>query len=145
MPVNAGFPLLSSLLKESTQTVRALALCSCCSVASVVCNPIDSSPPGSSVPGILQAGILEWVAISFSRRSSRPRDWTQVSSIVGKCFTVWATRAGTKLSCKSEVTSLLYLRPTGHREGSHDSVLQLDSLLEWLTELRKTVYLLLPV
>ena len=32
-----------------------------------LCNPIDGSPPGSSVPGILQARILEWVAISFSR------------------------------------------------------------------------------
>ena len=51
----------------------------------------------------------------------------------------------TKLNRKSEVTSLLYLRSTGHKEGSHDSVLQLDSLLEWLTELRKTVYLLLLV
>ena len=47
---------------------------------------------GSSVHGILQARILEWVAISFSRRSSQPRDWTQVSRIVGRCFTVWATR-----------------------------------------------------
>ena len=44
----------------------------------------------------------------------------------------------TKLNRKSEVTSLLYLRSTGHKEGSHDSVLQLDSLLEWLTELRKS-------
>ena len=42
--------------------------------------------------GIFQARILEWVAISFSRRSSRPRDWTQVSRIIGWRFTVWATR-----------------------------------------------------
>ena len=47
--------------------------------------------PGSSVHGIFQARILEWVAISFSRRSSWPRDWTQVSHIVGGHFTVWAT------------------------------------------------------
>ena len=39
-----------------------------------------------------QARILQWVAISFSRRSSQPRVWTWVSCIVGKCFTVWATR-----------------------------------------------------
>ena len=39
-----------------------------------------------------QARGLEWVAISFSRRSSRPRDWTRVSHIVGSCFTVWVTR-----------------------------------------------------
>ena len=44
-----------------------------------LCNPIDSSPPGSPVPGILQATILEWVAIPFSRGSSWPRGWTWVS------------------------------------------------------------------
>ena len=41
---------------------------------------------------ILQARILEWVAMSFSRESSQPRDWTQVSSIAGRFFTIWATR-----------------------------------------------------
>ena len=46
----------------------------------------DCSPPGSSVHGIFQARILEWVAISFSRRSSQPRDWTRVSRIVGRCL-----------------------------------------------------------
>ena len=39
-------------------------------------NPIEGSPPGSPIPGILQARTLEWVAISFSRGSSRPRDQT---------------------------------------------------------------------
>ena len=39
-----------------------------------LCNPVDCSPPGSSVHGILQARILEWVAVSFSRGSSQPRD-----------------------------------------------------------------------
>ena len=53
---------------------------------------MDSSLPGSSVHGILQARILEWVAISFSRGTSPPRDWTQVSHIAGRCFTLWATR-----------------------------------------------------
>ena len=53
---------------------------------------MDCSLPSSSIHGILQARILEWVAISFFRGSSRPRDWTQVSRIVGRCFTVWATR-----------------------------------------------------
>ena len=55
-----------------------------------LCNPVDWSPPGSSIHGILQARILEWVAISFSG-SSQSRDWTQVSHIAGLCFTVWAT------------------------------------------------------
>ena len=53
-----------------------------------LCDPMDCSPPGSSVRGILQARRLEWVAIPFSRGSSRPRDGTQVSRIVGKYFTI---------------------------------------------------------
>ena len=59
-----------------------------------LCNPVDCSPPSSSVHGILQARVLEWVAISFSRGSSRPRDRTQVSRIAGRCFNLWATREG---------------------------------------------------
>ena len=55
-----------------------------------LCDPVDCSPPSSSVHGTLQAGILEWVAISFSRGSSQLRDWTWVSCITGGCFTLWA-------------------------------------------------------
>ena len=51
-----------------------------------LCDPMDCSPPGSSVHGILQAGTLGWVATSFSRGSSRPRDQTCVSCITGKYF-----------------------------------------------------------
>ena len=57
-----------------------------------LCDPMDCSLQGSSVHGIFQARALEWAAIAFSRRSSRPRDGTQVSRIAGRCFTVWATR-----------------------------------------------------
>ena len=57
-----------------------------------LCNPVDCSPPGSCVHGILQARILEWVAISFSRGSSQPRDQNQVSCIAGRRFILWATR-----------------------------------------------------
>ena len=53
---------------------------------------MDYSPPGSSVHGILQSRVLEWVAILFSRGFSWPRDWTLVSCIAGRFFTVWATR-----------------------------------------------------
>ena len=59
---------------------------------SCLCNPMDHSPPGSSIHGILQARILEWVVISFFRGSSQPRDWTQVSHIAGRCFNLWSTR-----------------------------------------------------
>ena len=51
------------------------------------CNPMDYT-----VPGILQARILEWVAFPFSRGSSQPRDRSQVSCIAGRFFTSWATR-----------------------------------------------------
>ena len=53
------------------------------------CNPVDCGPPGSSVYGISQARILEWVAISSSRGSSRPRNRTRVSCIVGRFFTFY--------------------------------------------------------
>ena len=56
-----------------------------------LCNPMDCNPPGSSVHGILQARILEWVAIPFSRGFSWPRDQTPVSSIAGRFVTIWAT------------------------------------------------------
>ena len=57
-----------------------------------LCDPMDCNLPGSSVHGILQARILEWVAISSSRGSSQPRDWTWVSCLVGRRFNLWATR-----------------------------------------------------
>ena len=57
-----------------------------------LCDPMDCSPPGSSIHGIFQARVLEWVAISCSRGSSWPRDRTWVSGFVGRHFTLWATR-----------------------------------------------------
>ena len=52
----------------------------------ILCDPMDCSPPGSSVHGILQAKIVEWVAIPFSRVSSQPRNRTQVSNIAASLF-----------------------------------------------------------
>ena len=57
-----------------------------------LCDPMACRLPGSSLHGILQARVLEWVAISFSRGSSQPRDRTQVSRIAGRRFNLWATR-----------------------------------------------------
>ena len=54
-----------------------------------LCDPMDCSPPGSSVHGILQVRILEWIAIPLSMGSSWSRDWTQVSHIAGRFFTGW--------------------------------------------------------
>ena len=57
-----------------------------------LCDPMDCSLLRSSIHGIFQTRVLEWVAISFSRESSRPRDRTWVSCTVGRRFTIWATR-----------------------------------------------------
>ena len=57
-----------------------------------LCDPSDCSLPGSSLYGILQARILDWVAISFSRGTSQLREWTQVSCVAGRRFNLWATR-----------------------------------------------------
>ena len=54
--------------------------------------PIDCSLPGFSIHGIFQASVLEWVAISFPKGSSFPRDQTQVSHIVGRHSTLWTSR-----------------------------------------------------
>ena len=57
-----------------------------------LCDSTDCSPPGSSVHGILQARIREWVATPSSRGSSPPRGCTQISHMAGRIFTIWATR-----------------------------------------------------
>ena len=69
---------------------NVIKLCCCCclvlSHARIFCNPIACGPPDSSVRGISQARILEWVATSFSRESSSPRDQIHVSSLAGRFF-----------------------------------------------------------
>ena len=67
-------------------------LCLVAQSCPTLCDPRDCSLPGSSVHGILWATILEWVAMPSSRASSPPRDWTWVSRITGRFFTIWATR-----------------------------------------------------
>ena len=71
--------MLSFMVSESESEVAQ----SC----PTLCDPMDCSPPGSSVHGIFQARLLEWVAISFSSRSSQPRDRTRVSHTAGRRFT----------------------------------------------------------
>ena len=68
--------------------VKVLATQSCPTLH----DPMDYSLPGSSVHGILQARILEWVAIPFSKGLSQPRDQTLISCIVGRFLTIWATK-----------------------------------------------------
>ena len=62
------------------------------SVMSDSSDPMNCTPPASFVYGIFQARILKWIAMPFSRGSSWPRDWTWVSCIAGRFFTVWSTR-----------------------------------------------------
>ena len=103
--------LLHFLLKESSlfqlfyypeMKVKVLVAQSCLTL----CDPLDCSPPGFSVHGILQTKILEWVAIPFSRGSSRPRDQTQVSHIVGRFFTFWPTREALRWYCNKKSRNL---------------------------------------
>ena len=80
-PASRTFPMsrVSEWVSEVAQSCLTL------------CNPMDCSLLGSSVHGIFQAKTVNWVAISFSRRSFWSRDWTWVSCIVGRLFTVRAT------------------------------------------------------
>ena len=72
---------------------KVFFICSCVCVCLVaLCDPMDCGPPGSSVHEILQARVLEWVAISFSRGSFTPRNQTRVSRTAGRFFTDWALR-----------------------------------------------------
>ena len=76
-----------------------------------LCNPMDCSPPGSSVHRILLVRILKWVAMPFLRGSSWPRDWTWVFHTASRFFTIWA---GCHYRSPSYSFSLIYL-PQGHR------------------------------
>ena len=91
---SSDYPYPDFLLCEKNKLPICLN-CYCVLVAQsclTVCDPMDYSLPGCSVHGILQARILERVAISFSRGSSRPRDQIQVSCTAGRFFTIRATR-----------------------------------------------------
>ena len=80
--------LLKYLLLVTVSVCRTVLVAQSCLT---LCDPMDCSLPGFSVHGILQAGILEWTAIPFSRGTSQPRDQTLVSCLAGRFFTVWAT------------------------------------------------------
>ena len=69
-------------------TSKTDVLCFLAQLCLTFCDPMDCSPPGSFVHGILQARILEWVSMISSSGSSQPRDGTQVSCIASGFFTV---------------------------------------------------------
>ena len=78
------FTVLTSLWKKESESEVSQS-------CPTLCDPMDCSLSGSSIHGIFQARVLEWIAISFSRGPSRPRNRTWVSRIAGRCFTIWAT------------------------------------------------------
>ena len=98
-----------------------------------LCDPMDCSPPGSTVHGISQARKLEWVAISSSRGSSQPRDWTGVSCIAGRFFTSWATREAQRI-----IKQLLLVK---NIMTSKTIKLWLPKNINW-KENKKTVYMI---
>ena len=95
----ASFFFLINLMSQSESEVTQLCL--------THCDPMDCSPPGSSIHGILQARILEWVAISFCRGSSQPNDQTRVSCIAGRLYHL--SHQGPPPQCPKSTTKQLVL------------------------------------
>ena len=89
----------------SNVTAYDLVSISLCLVTLTLRNPMDCSPPGSSVHEILQARTLEWAAIPFSKGTSWPRDRMRISSISRQILYHWATR---------EAPILLYRKAISH-------------------------------
>ena len=81
------FANLNASLQRTVKFSYLLLTCSVPQSCPTLWDPMDCRPPGSSVHGILQASILEWVAISFSRGSSQPRDQNHVFALTGSFFT----------------------------------------------------------
>ena len=87
---------VSSLCLDSKKPVTAAGVCVLVTLSCVwLFVPMDCNLPGSSVQGVLQSRILEWVVGPFSRGSSQLRDWTLVSHVAGRFLTIWATREET--------------------------------------------------
>ena len=107
-----------------------------------LCDTMDCSLSGAFVHGIFQARVLEWIAISFSRGSSRPRNLTAVACIAGRRFTVWATRGSLgvlKDHCKnSQILELprILIPLSGNQLIVVSLFLSLLKIILWLYNLR---------
>ena len=124
--IRESFILWMRAFKEAPEWVTEVA-----QSHPTLCDPMDCSLPGSSLHGILQARVLEWVAISFPRGSSWPRDQTWVSGIPGRHFNLWATREALKKpqrSPNSSLNNLTFLPP--HMANFYEQS-SLPSLFLW--------------
>ena len=88
LKIYIAWPCPSDKTKLPPQSVSLIMESKIFQLCPTLCNPVDCCLPRSSIHGIFQARVLEWVANSFSRGSSQPRDQTWVSHIAGICFTV---------------------------------------------------------
>ena len=125
-----SFILWMRAFKEAPEWVSEVAQ-SC----PTLCDAMDCSLPGSSLHGILQARVLEWVAISFPRGSSWPRDRTWVSHIPGRCFKPLSHQGSPKEAPKklqrspnSSLNNLTFLPP--HMANFYEES-SLPSLFLW--------------
>ena len=124
---------LTNKMLQKCVTPKVLVAQSCLTLY----DPMAYSPSGFSVHGISQARILEWVAISFSRGSSWPKDWTCVSCIAGRFLTIWATREVTpKAVCQFQGWILQALQlPPSHTSGTlPDAMLRIPSHMEMISK-----------
>ena len=134
-------PSPQSVSNSEEEKTKAISyFCCCCSVAKsclILCDPMDSSPPGSSVYGISQARILQWVAVSYCKGSSQPRDQNPVSCIGRWILYRWATREASGI-CRLLIYSVMYhnLRRNKHLISASDSCspLKLYSHSRWIID-----------
>ena len=98
-----------------------------------LCNPMNYSPAGFSFHETLQARILEWVAISFSRGSSQPRHWTLGSCIADRFFTIWATRKAPFSSVQSLSCVQLFMTSWVAGRQASLSINNSQSLLKFMS------------
>ena len=121
-------PLCNSFLICVFVCAKSLQLCP------TLGKPMDCSPPGSSVHGVLQARILEWVAISFSWGSSHPRNWTPVSYIfcIGRWGLLFFNHQYSCLENPMDGGAWWAIVPGSHRIG-HDwaTSLSLFTFMHW--------------
>ena len=102
-----------------------MCVCICSQLCPTLCDPVDCSPPGSSVHGIFQARKLEWVAISYSRGSSQSRDWISIS---------WVSCIGRQMLYHCATWEVLVVKnPPANTRDMYPWNFPLKTLAHWLS------------